>query len=227
MDSLITETRRTAKQGEGSCSKQVPLRVSPATACVETPPYNQDVHTSGPSSPLTAFVITASDRCARREREDLSGPAVAEVLAASGFAVAGRQIVEDEQSAIEDALRVAAATYRLVVTTGGTGLTTRDVTPEATRAVCTRLLDGLSEQMRAEGLKETPFAVLSRGVCGLAGNALVINLPGSPRGAVTSLRAILPVLPHALRLLVDASTPHPVSPDEDHPSTAVSAETQE
>lgn len=174
-------------------------------------------------APLPAFVITVSDSCARGERDDLSGPAVAALLHESGFAVAGTCVVADEQGAIEDALRQAAqqaiqareGKSRLVVTTGGTGLTVRDVTPEATRAVCSRMLDGLSEQMRAEGLKETPFAVLSRGVCGLLGNALVLNLPGSPRGAVTSLRAVLPVLPHALRLLVDARAPHPVElPDE-------------
>ena len=166
-----------------------------------------------PSEPLlTAFVLTVSDSCARGERVDVSGPSVAKLLTDAGFAVAGSRTVEDVQPAIEDALRTAADACRLVVTTGGTGLTARDVTPEATRAVCGRLLDGLSEQMRAEGLKETPFAVLSRGVCGLLGTSLIVNLPGAPRGAITSLRAVLPVLPHALRLLVDAGTPHPTEP---------------
>ena len=166
-----------------------------------------------------AFVITVSDSCARGEREDLSGPAVSALLTAAGFRVTGSSVVADEQPAIEDALRQAATQVGpggLVATTGGTGLTARDVTPEATRSVCSRLLDGLAEQMRAEGLKETPFAVLSRGVCGLLGSTLVVNLPGSPRGAATSLRALLPVLPHALRLLVDARTPHP-----DEPSAAI------
>jgi molybdopterin adenylyltransferase len=150
-----------------------------------------------------------SDRCARGEREDLSGPAVADLLREYGFSVDGHLTVADEQEAIEDALRCAAGVHRLIVTTGGTGLTVRDVTPEATCAVCTRLLDGLAEQMRAEGLKETPFAVLSRGVCGVLGNALIVNVPGAPRGAVTSLCAVLPVLSHALQLLADPAAPHP------------------
>ncbi len=161
-------------------------------------------------TPPEVFVLTVSDRCADGSRADESGPAVAASLREAGFAVSGNAVIPDERSLIEDALRRAAAHgSRLIVTTGGTGLTARDVTPEATRAVCSRLLDGLSERMRAEGLKETPFAVLSRGVCGLLGRTLVVNLPGAPQGAVTSLRAILPVLPHALRLLVDAGAPHP------------------
>lgn len=158
-------------------------------------------------------MLTVSDRCARGEQADESGPAVVARLREHGFAVTGGAVVADEQALIENALRQAAASNRLVVTTGGTGLTARDVTPEATRAVCARLLDGLSERMRAEGLKETPFAVLSRGVCGLLGQTLVVNLPGAPRGAVTSLDAVLPVLHHALRLLVDPRAPHPEQGD--------------
>ncbi|RRA48316.1 MogA/MoaB family molybdenum cofactor biosynthesis protein [Acidipila sp. EB88] len=163
-------------------------------------------------------VITVSDSCARGERVDLSGPAVVRMLEAARFPVVDTCVIADEQPLIEDALRRLATQSRLVVTTGGTGLSVRDVTPEATRAVCGRLLDGLAEQMRAEGLKETPFAVLSRGVCGLLGATLVINLPGSPQGAVCSLRAVLPVLPHALRLVVDANTPHPVPHPASHPA---------
>jgi molybdopterin adenylyltransferase len=155
-------------------------------------------------------VITVSDSCARGERVDVSGPSVAEALRLAGFDVGEPRLVPDEQPEIEAALRAAAAEVAFVVTTGGTGVTRRDVTPEATRAVCGRLLDGLAEQMRAEGRRETPFAVLSRGVCGLLGQTLVVNLPGSPRGAATSLAAILPVVPHALGLLADARTPHPV-----------------
>jgi molybdopterin adenylyltransferase len=155
-----------------------------------------------------AVVITVSDSCARGLRVDISGPSVAETLRLAGFDVSEPQLVPDEQTEIEAALREAAAWAPLVVTTGGTGITVRDVTPEATRAVCGRLLDGLPERMRAEGLRETPFAVLSRGVCGLLGQTLVINLPGSPRGAATSLAAILPVVPHALGLLADPSAPH-------------------
>ena len=165
-----------------------------------------------PGSRLSAFVLTVSDRCARGEREDLSGPAVVELLRQANFTIAGTRTLPDEQALIEDALQDAAKLAQLIVTTGGTGLTERDRTPEATRAVCSRLIDGLSEQMRAEGRGETPFAVLSRGVCGLLGRTLVVNLPGAPRGAATSLAAILPVLPHAIRLLHDAQTPHPVEP---------------
>ncbi len=171
---------------------------------------------SGERASLEAYVLTVSDSCSRGEREDLSGPAVAALLSESGFTVTGHNVVADEMNLIADALRGAARPGRVLVTTGGTGLTARDVTPEATRTICSRLLDGLSEQMRMEGLKETPFAVLSRGVCGLlavsGGEALVVNLPGAPRGAITSLRAILTVLPHALRLLIDAQAPHPLEP---------------
>ncbi len=173
------------------------------------------------STPFQAFVITVSDSCSRGDRVDLSGPAVCALLAESGFSLRGSRIIPDEQPVIEKALREAARDGGLVVTTGGTGLTARDVTPEATAAVCSRLIDGLSEQMRAEGRKETPFAVLSRGICGLLGGALVVNLPGSPRGAETSLRAVLPVLPHALRLLADADAPHPVGNSDSDKGPAV------
>lgn len=120
-----------------------------------------------------------------------------------------RLLVADEQKAIEDALRAAAKEVSLVITTGGTGISPRDVTPEATRRVCSRLIDGVSEVMRLEGRTETPFAALSRAVCGTMPAAdgvsqaetLVLNLPGSPRGAVSSLRVAMPLLKHALELL--------------------------
>lgn len=171
-------------------------------------PYNKQVN-GAEKRAFEAFVITVSDRCDRGEQADLSGPALVEMLRGEGFDVAGTVIVPDEQPRIEAALRENAAPGRLLVTTGGTGIAQRDVTPEATRAVCSKILDGLGESMRAAGLRETPFAVLSRGIAGICEGALAVNLPGSPRGAETSLRAILPVLPHALRLLIDPRTPHP------------------
>lgn len=134
-------------------------------------------------------------------REDLSGPAVARELDAAGFETVLRLTVPDESGVLEDALRRAAAAASLVVTTGGTGIAARDVTPEATFAVCDRILPGVAELMRAEGRLETPLAVLSRAVCGTLGRSVILNLPGSPAGAVNSLRSALPVLPHVLDLL--------------------------
>jgi molybdopterin adenylyltransferase len=149
-------------------------------------------------------VLTISDRCAQGLQEDRSGPAVVEMLETAGAAEVVMEILPDEVGPIAAALkRHAAGGVGLIVTTGGTGLAARDVTPEATRMVCDRLVDGLAERMRAEGLRRTPLAALSRGVCGVVagGSALVVNLPGSPAGAVTSLGAVLGVLPHALDLL--------------------------
>lgn len=149
----------------------------------------------------TAIVITASDRCFQRKQEDLSGPAVAEVLTQAGAHVAARSIVPDDIPALTDVLLHAAASAALVLTTGGTGLSARDNTPEATLAVCDRLVPGLAELIRQRGAEQTPFAALGRGICGVCGKALILNLPGSPRGAVASLRSVLPLLPHALDLL--------------------------
>jgi molybdenum cofactor synthesis domain-containing protein len=146
-------------------------------------------------------VITASDRCAAGTQVDASGPAVARTLTEAGAEVLDQVIVPDERELLITALRAAAGRAELVVTTGGTGLAARDVTPEATLAVCDRLVPGLPELIRAEGARQTPFAALGRGVCGVAGNALVINLPGSPAGAESALKTALPLLPHALELL--------------------------
>jgi molybdopterin adenylyltransferase len=156
---------------------------------------------------LTAAVLTVSDSSARGARADLSGPAVAEILKRKDFAVVATEIVSDDQPNIQQAIIRLAAKARLVATTGGTGIAERDVTPEATRAVCTRILEGIAERMRFEGSKKTPMAALSRAICGVRERSLVLNLPGSPRGAVESLEAVVDLLPHALELLA-GSTKH-------------------
>ena len=132
---------------------------------------------------------------------DLSGPAVTQILAEAGIKSVVSEMLPDEIDLIAAALRHHATDCNLVVTTGGTGLAPRDVTPEATRLVCDRLVEGLSELMRADGLRYTPLAPLSRAVCGTIESTLIVNLPGSPAGARTSLAAILHLLPHALDLL--------------------------
>jgi molybdopterin adenylyltransferase len=157
---------------------------------------------------MRAAVITVSDSCFLGQRVDVSGRVVAELLLTHGFHVVSHLVVPDEQGEIEDALRQQCGVASLVVTAGGTGIGPRDVTPEATRAVCDRVLDGFAELMRSEGRKQTQFAALSRSVSGTRGRSLIVNLPGSPEGAKESLGAVIPIIPHALSILDGTITQH-------------------
>ena len=149
----------------------------------------------------TAAVLTISDSSFLKEREDLSGPAVVKLLETGGFKVIHNSILPDEKDAIAARLIECSEVARLVVTVGGTGIALRDVTPEATRTVVERLIEGIPEKMRLEGAKKTPLAALSRGICGVRGQSLLLNLPGSPTAATESLHSVLEILPHALELL--------------------------
>ena len=150
----------------------------------------------------TAAVLTLSDQGALGLREDTSGPAIRARLAELGIAVGEHAIQSDDPDGIVARLEEwVASGVALIVTTGGTGFGPRDHTPEATRRVIERDAPGLSELMRAEGLRQTPMAALSRGICGIAGRTLIINLPGSERAVRENLDALAPVLPHALQLI--------------------------
>jgi molybdenum cofactor synthesis domain-containing protein len=157
---------------------------------------------------IRAVVITVSDRCARGLAQDESGPALVRLLQEMGAEIVAAVVVPDDLEPLADRLRSFAddANVNLVITTGGTGLSPRDNTPEATRAVIQREAPGLAEAMRMETLRQTPQAMLSRGVCGVRSDALIINLPGAPKGVRESFNVIKPVLPHAIALL--AGKPH-------------------
>jgi len=150
---------------------------------------------------LTAAVLTVSDSSSRGEREDLGGSVVAAARQKHNCHVVAREIVPDDKSTIREALVRMCGEASFVVTTGGTGIAPRDVTPEATREVCDRLIEGIAERMRSEGAKTTKLAALSRAVCGVRGQSVILNLPGKPSGAVESLEAVIDVIPHVLRLL--------------------------
>ncbi len=161
---------------------------------------------------MRAAVLTVSDGVSEGVREDTAGQAVQEALAGAGFEVVRREVVPDDRESISSAIRSLAQAAGLVVTTGGTGLGPRDVTPEATRAVVDREVPGLAEAMRAAGRTSTPMADLSRGMAGALGGTLVVNLPGSARGAAESLEAVLSTLPHAVGLLA-GETLHGPAPE--------------
>ncbi len=150
----------------------------------------------------SAFVLTVSDRSSRGERTDASGPALVALLEEKGYRVVGTKIVPDETEEIEQALKDAAEQdIALVLTTGGTGFSPRDVTPEATIAVCERMAPGIPEAMRAASLAITPRACLSREVAGICSRTLIINLPGSPKAAVENISAVIDAVAHGLRIL--------------------------
>lgn len=153
-------------------------------------------------------ILTLSDRSSRGERADASGPALMAAIQGEGWSVVKQEILPDEESAIREILASWANSLDVdvILTTGGTGFSPRDVTPEATRAVIEREAPGLAEAMRAASLKVTPHAMLSRIVTGIRGKTLIINLPGSPKGAVENLQVILPVIPHAIQLLREDPT---------------------
>ena len=152
------------------------------------------------------MVLTISDSAAAGSREDLSGPEAMRILEATGFEVAEVDVVPDERAVIEDRLKSACENDTcVVVTTGGTGLSPRDVTPDATASVIDRPVPGMAELMRAKGLKKTPRAALSRAVVGIRASTLIINLPGSVKGVRESLTALTPILEHAVEVLRHSS----------------------
>jgi molybdopterin adenylyltransferase len=148
-------------------------------------------------------VLTISDRSSRGEREDASGPSLIALVEEHGWELAEYAVLPDEQEQIEDWLRSRcdSADTDVILTTGGTGFSPRDRTPEATKAVSERLAPGLAEAMRSFSLTKTPHAMLSRAVCGIRGSTLIINLPGSPRAAGENFEVVMPVLEHAVELL--------------------------
>lgn len=155
---------------------------------------------------IRVAILTVSDRSSRGERPDASGPALAGAVQAQGWQLIETAVVADNQAAIQERLVAWCdqGGIDIILTTGGTGFSPRDVTPEATQAVIQRAAPGLAEAMRQASLSVTPHAMLSRAVCGIRGRTLIINLPGSPKAAVENLATVLPVLPHAVELLQEA-----------------------
>lgn len=156
---------------------------------------------------MRAAVLTVSDRVSRGEAEDKSGDSLEQLLTADGYAVE-RRLVPDDADEIARAIEELATRAQLVLTTGGTGLAPRDVTPEATRTVLQREAPGIAEALRADSIAKTPHGLLSRGVAGVVGHALVVNLPGSTGGCRDGYAILRAALPHALELLADAPTRH-------------------
>ena len=154
---------------------------------------------------LKAAILTVSDRSSRGEREDISGPVLADRVREAGWEVGRREIIPDDLQTIQATLSLWADSgeFDVILTTGGTGFAPRDLTPEATKAVIERFAPGMAEAMRAASLKITPHAMLSRAVAGIRKQTIIVNLPGSPKAALENLEVVLPVLPHAIWLLRD------------------------
>ena len=152
---------------------------------------------------IKVAILTVSDSCSQQKRQDISGQTIKDILPKDKFEICEYKIVPDEHQSIKEALIYFADEVKadIVLTTGGTGLGPRDVTPEATADVCHKMVPGLAEVMRSEGLKKAKNAILSRGVAGIRGNTLIINLPGSPKAVKESLEVILDVLPHAVDMM--------------------------
>ncbi len=165
---------------------------------------------------IRVAVVTTSDSAMAGTREDKSGPALEARVAEHGWTLVSRHLVPDEEDVIRALLRslVGEGATDLILTTGGTGLAPRDVTPEATRAVASREVPGFGEKMRADGLKQTKFAPLSRSAAFTAGTVLILNLPGSPKGAVESLEAVAELIPHAVDLLHGKTEHAPQKPSQ-------------
>jgi molybdenum cofactor synthesis domain-containing protein len=159
---------------------------------------------------LRFAILTVSDRSSRGERPDTSGPVLAELVQSQGWQVLKQEIVPDEMDAIQEILQnwADADAADIIITTGGTGFAPRDITPEATRRVVERLTPGLDEAMRAASLRVTPHAMLSRAISGVRKSTLIINLPGSPKGATENLQVVIPALEHAVKLLRDQDAGH-------------------
>ncbi|MEE8442416.1 MAG: MogA/MoaB family molybdenum cofactor biosynthesis protein [Dehalococcoidia bacterium] len=162
----------------------------------------------------TFGILTSSDLGAQGRRQDTSGQRIREMLEAAGFEISRYEVVPDEQPALEERLRLWSDKdgLDLIVTTGGTGLTDRDVTPEATRAVIGREVPGMAEAMRIQTLQHTPLSMVSRAVVGIRGRTLIVNLPGSPKAVQECLEVVLPAIPHALEMLQDKPPTHEAQP---------------
>ena len=159
-------------------------------------------------SRITAGVLTISDKCSRREREDLSGTIIYDHLEDGGYDIQKREIVPDDAAIISERLLKWCSDVNLIITTGGTGFSPRDVTPEATSTVIDRPAPGVAEMLRWTGYQRNPRAILSRGVAGMKNQTLIINLPGSPKAVTEGLEVLLPMLPHALELMLGTSSDH-------------------